>query len=102
MNETQGGVSPSGYMGSGYGFAQNRMAMSVPLPPMQQRPPTSGPVQAIGNPGAVPPAQLPPLHRAPWRSIGWPGFHLPTVTPQPLGVLNHWFGLKSNGTNGVY
>jgi hypothetical protein len=118
MNNTLGGINPSGYYGSGYGFAQNRLAMPVPLPPMPQRPPSEGlPPWEPGRLPVPPMPQRPPSEGLPplgpgglpvrtptpsapipwWGKLGFPAFHFPSSSAPPLGVLGIQFGRTNSG-----
>lgn len=103
MHATDGGAPPSGYYGSGYGFAQNRLSMAVPLPPTPQRLPAQGPQTVPSNmpinlpfepaPGA-PPVQT---VSAPVPAIGHPIFHIAGTQEPAIGVLGMKFGRTSSG-----
>jgi len=97
MNETQGGVNPSGYMGTGYGLRINRLPISTPQQPII---PVPGNTTYEGNlpPEAViqgaPTAQAQPPF---YETFGHPRFHGPTQSEPPLGVLGIRFGKTAAG-----
>lgn len=103
MNNTQPGVNPSGYSGSGYGMARNRLLTQTPAVPDQ-------PVhQVVFNPGGpdVPYSPYPGINPGGpdvvagpvpwWKTLGHPQWHGTTFHEPPVGILGFTFGSTPSG-----
>lgn len=117
MNNTETGVNPSGYMGSGYGLSVNRALMSTPQHPIAVAPAGTLVQGAPINPGdvAVAPAGgsapvlpggieiNPTLQQGGWRQIwgliGHPIWHS-GYSNVPLGILGFHFNQSTGRVNG--